>query len=103
MPATYIASTLDGREISARMAAMARGAYKLVYVAPERLSAPGFRDLVLALKGANKELAERIYRFLSPEVAKALRDDVAATERLARALAPGGGGLCRPGDGNAQC
>ncbi|MEW6281971.1 MAG: flagellar motor switch protein FliG [Candidatus Eremiobacterota bacterium] len=35
-----------------------------------------FRDLVLALKGANKELAERIYRFLSPEVARALRDDV---------------------------
>ncbi|MGE0489009.1 MAG: flagellar motor switch protein FliG [Vulcanimicrobiota bacterium] len=35
-----------------------------------------FRDLVLALKGANKDLAERIYRFLSPEVAKALRDDV---------------------------
>jgi len=35
-----------------------------------------FRDLVLALKGANRELAERIYRFLSPEVAKALRDDV---------------------------
>ncbi|MCB9705573.1 MAG: ATP-dependent DNA helicase RecQ [Myxococcales bacterium] len=46
VPATYIASTLDGREISARMAAMARGAYKLVYVAPERLSAPGFRDLI---------------------------------------------------------
>lgn len=35
-----------------------------------------FRDLVLALKGANKELGERIYRFLSPEVARALRDDV---------------------------
>lgn len=35
-----------------------------------------FRDLVLALKGANRELAERIYRFLSPEVARALRDDV---------------------------
>jgi flagellar motor switch protein FliG len=35
-----------------------------------------FRDLVLALKGANRELAERIYRFLSPEVARALREDV---------------------------
>ncbi len=35
-----------------------------------------FRDLVLALKGANKDLAERIYKFLSPEVARALRDDV---------------------------
>lgn len=37
-----------------------------------------FRDLVLALKGANRELAERVYRFLSPEVSKALRDDVEA-------------------------
>jgi flagellar motor switch protein FliG len=35
-----------------------------------------FRDLVLALKGANRDLSERIYRFLSPEVARALRDDV---------------------------
>lgn len=35
-----------------------------------------FRDLVLALKGANRELSERVYRFLSPEVARALRDDV---------------------------
>ncbi|MCA9794539.1 MAG: flagellar motor switch protein FliG [Candidatus Eremiobacteraeota bacterium] len=40
------------------------------------LAAMDKNDLVLALKGANKELAERIYRFLSPEVAKALRDDV---------------------------
>lgn len=37
-----------------------------------------FRDLVLALKGANRELAERVYRFLSPEVATALRNDVEA-------------------------
>lgn len=35
-----------------------------------------FRDLVFALKGANRDLAERIYKFLSPEVAKGLRDDV---------------------------
>lgn len=35
-----------------------------------------FRDLVLALKGANRELSERVYRFLSPDVARALRDDV---------------------------
>jgi len=34
------------------------------------------RDLVLALKGANRELAERIYNCMSPEVSKALRDDV---------------------------
>lgn len=37
-----------------------------------------FRDLVLALKGANRELAERVYRFLSPEVSTALRNDVEA-------------------------
>ncbi|MCR5662665.1 MAG: flagellar motor switch protein FliG [bacterium] len=35
-----------------------------------------FRDLVLALKGANRELSERVYRFLSPDVASALRNDV---------------------------
>ncbi|MEZ4383292.1 MAG: ATP-dependent DNA helicase RecQ [Nannocystaceae bacterium] len=46
IPATYLASTLDGAEVSARMSAMAQGAYKLVYVAPERLSAPGFRELI---------------------------------------------------------
>ncbi len=34
------------------------------------------RDLVLALKGANRELAERIYNCMTPEVSKALRDDV---------------------------
>ncbi|MBQ7502225.1 flagellar motor switch protein FliG [bacterium] len=35
-----------------------------------------FRDLVLALKGADRSLSERVYRFLSPDVARALRDDV---------------------------
>jgi flagellar motor switch protein FliG len=34
------------------------------------------RDLVLALKGSNRELAERIYNCMTPEVSKALRDDV---------------------------
>jgi ATP-dependent DNA helicase RecQ len=49
IPATFLASTLDGAEIRRRMSAMARGAYKLVYVAPERLGFPGFRDLVASL------------------------------------------------------
>ncbi|MEZ4452240.1 MAG: ATP-dependent DNA helicase RecQ [Nannocystaceae bacterium] len=44
--ATYLASTLSGAEISARMASIARGQTRLVYVAPERLSAPGFREIV---------------------------------------------------------
>lgn len=35
------------------------------------------RDLCHALKGANKELVERIYRSMPPEAARALRDDVA--------------------------
>ncbi|WP_434427682.1 RecQ family ATP-dependent DNA helicase [Nannocystis pusilla] len=43
--ATFLASTLPGPEISARLGAMARGHYKLVYVAPERLGAPAFRDI----------------------------------------------------------
>ncbi|MCL5037244.1 MAG: flagellar motor switch protein FliG [Chloroflexi bacterium] len=36
------------------------------------------RDLVLALKGADARLTERIYDMMSPEVAKAVRDDVTA-------------------------
>ncbi len=44
--ATYLAGTLDGDVIRQRMSAMARGQYKLVYVAPERLTFDGFRDLV---------------------------------------------------------
>jgi ATP-dependent DNA helicase RecQ len=44
--ATFLASTLDGDEVRRRMAAMGRGAYSLVYVAPERLAFPGFRGLV---------------------------------------------------------
>ncbi len=33
------------------------------------------RDLVLALRGANKELTDRIYNAFSPEMAKALREE----------------------------
>jgi len=47
--ATYLAGTLDGDVIRQRMSAMARGSYKLVYVAPERLTFDGFRDLVSKL------------------------------------------------------
>jgi len=46
IPATYLAATLDGAEIRRRMSLVARGACKLVYVAPERLGAPGFRALL---------------------------------------------------------
>ena len=50
MSATYLASTLDGGEMRRRMAAWPRGDYKLVYVAPERLSFPGFRGLLADLR-----------------------------------------------------
>jgi ATP-dependent DNA helicase RecQ len=49
VPATFLASTLDSTELRRRMAKMADGEYKLVYVAPERLTFPGFRSLVAKL------------------------------------------------------
>ncbi len=45
--ATFINSTLDPAEQYARLDAMADGAYKLVYVAPERFRSGRFRDAVL--------------------------------------------------------
>lgn len=39
------------------------------------------RDLVLALKGATKEVSDKIYNCMTPEAAKALRDDVENLER----------------------
>ena len=47
--ATYLAGTLDADESGRRMAAAARGAFKLVYVAPERLGYPGFRSMLAQL------------------------------------------------------
>jgi ATP-dependent DNA helicase RecQ len=49
VPATFLASTLDAAEMRRRMARLAAGAYRLVYVAPERLAFPGFRSLVAGL------------------------------------------------------
>jgi ATP-dependent DNA helicase RecQ len=46
VPATFLASTLIGDELRRRMAATARGAYKLLYAAPERLAFAGFRSLL---------------------------------------------------------
>lgn len=50
IPATFLASTLPGQELSQRMSALARGAYKLVYVAPERLGFPGFRSVLESIR-----------------------------------------------------
>ncbi len=44
--ATYLSATLDGEEVRRRMARLAAGAYKIAYVAPERLAFPGFRGLL---------------------------------------------------------
>ena len=47
--ATYLAATLEPDETRRRIAAAAHGAYKLIYVAPERLGDPGFRAMVTNL------------------------------------------------------
>ncbi|MBA3533850.1 MAG: RecQ family ATP-dependent DNA helicase [Ardenticatenales bacterium] len=44
--ATFINSSLDGAEQSARLSALARGQWKLCYVAPERLRNQGFRAAI---------------------------------------------------------
>ncbi|HET9853590.1 MAG TPA: DEAD/DEAH box helicase, partial [Methylomirabilota bacterium] len=46
VPATYLAATLDAAEIRRRTARVAAGAFRLVYVAPERLAFPGFRAML---------------------------------------------------------
>ncbi len=51
--ATFINSTLSDEELSARMAGIARGDYKLIYAAPERLRQRGF---LRALRGAGLDL-----------------------------------------------
>ncbi|HUG37724.1 MAG TPA: RecQ family ATP-dependent DNA helicase, partial [Candidatus Limnocylindrales bacterium] len=49
VPTTFLASTLDTGEMRWRMGRMAAGAFRLVYVAPERLAFPGFRGLLADL------------------------------------------------------
>jgi len=49
IPATYFASTVEPEELRRRTSAAARGAYKLVYAAPERLMSDGFRGLLRSL------------------------------------------------------
>jgi ATP-dependent DNA helicase RecQ len=48
MPATFINSTLSPEELSQRLAEMASGQYKLVYVVPERFRSPRFLEAVRA-------------------------------------------------------
>ncbi|MHB1132787.1 MAG: DNA helicase RecQ [Chloroflexota bacterium] len=46
VPASYINSLLEPDEIRRRQALVARGAVKILYVAPERLATPGFMRLL---------------------------------------------------------
>jgi ATP-dependent DNA helicase RecQ len=48
--ATYLASTLGPEEARARLQRVARGMYRLVYVAPERLALGGFQRMVADLR-----------------------------------------------------
>jgi ATP-dependent DNA helicase RecQ len=48
--ATFLSSTLEGTEVRRRMARAAAGDFKLLYVAPERLTFPGFRGLLAHLE-----------------------------------------------------
>ncbi|HKP61547.1 MAG TPA: ATP-dependent DNA helicase RecQ [Polyangiales bacterium] len=47
--ATFLASTLGGEELDRRLRAAARGAFRLLYVAPERLGTGGFQRLIRGL------------------------------------------------------
>jgi ATP-dependent DNA helicase RecQ len=49
VPATFLAATLSSEEMRERLARLRQGAYKLAYVAPERLAYPGFRALAVDL------------------------------------------------------
>ena len=40
------------------------------------------KDLILALKGANKELAERVYRVYGPDKANTIRSDVESVAQV---------------------
>src|SRR5690606_28433610 len=50
VPATFLASTLSGDELRRRMSGLARGAFRIAYVAPERLAYGGFRGLLRELE-----------------------------------------------------
>lgn len=47
--ATYLAATLPAETMQQRLAALWRGEYRIVYVAPERLAAGGFRERITQL------------------------------------------------------
>ena len=48
--ATFLAATLSAEELRSRLGRLRAGAFKIAYVAPERLAYPGFRALVHELR-----------------------------------------------------
>jgi ATP-dependent DNA helicase RecQ len=50
VPATFLAATLGSEELERRLRSAARGEYRLLYVAPERLASAGFQRLSRALR-----------------------------------------------------
>jgi ATP-dependent DNA helicase RecQ len=49
VPATFLAATLSAEAMRERLGQLRAGAFKIAYVAPERLAYPGFRGLVREL------------------------------------------------------
>ena len=80
VPATYLAATLDAAEMRRRMARLAAGAFRLVYVAPERLAFPRLpghapRDQLPAHRGGRGPLHQRVGPRLPPGVPRDRRAD----------------------------
>jgi ATP-dependent DNA helicase RecQ len=50
IPATYLNSSLESREIYERTIGLRNGDYKLLYIAPERFPVPGFLDFLKTLQ-----------------------------------------------------
>jgi ATP-dependent DNA helicase RecQ len=57
IPATFINSSLEGREVAARLRSLRQGEYRLVYVAPERLLQSEFFSQVLPALNAERSLS----------------------------------------------
>jgi ATP-dependent DNA helicase RecQ len=57
IPATFINSSLEGREVAARIRGLRQGEYRLVYVAPERLLQSEFVSQVLPALNAERLLS----------------------------------------------
>lgn len=49
IPATFINSSITGSEVGKRLRMAAKGEYKLIYIAPERLELDSFRHLLMSL------------------------------------------------------